>query len=132
MPHTLMKIGQLAERAKVSHRTIHYYEKLSLIMPVQREGASHRLYEGEAYERLEKISALKKLGLSLEEIQDVIELYFENDDTHLEGKQKVIDILKGQLEKVDTQIDELSQFRSDLMRNIRHMERLYGDALPKT
>lgn len=129
MPNSLMKIGQLAKRANVSHRTIHYYEKLGLVTPLQREGTSHRLYEEEAYERLEKVSALKQLGLSLEEIQDVIELYFESDDTHLAGKQKVIDILKTQLEKVDTQIDELAQFRSDLIRNIRHMESLYEEAL---
>lgn len=100
-----------------------------MVTPLQREGTSHRLYEEEAYERLEKVSALKQLGLSLEEIQDVIELYFESDDTHLAGKQKVIDILKTQLEKVDTQIDELAQFRSDLIRNIRHMESLYEEAL---
>lgn len=131
MPNSLMKIGQLARRANVSHRTIHYYENLGLITPVQREGASHRLYEEEAYQRLEKISALKQLGLSLEEIQEVIELYFEDAEKHLAGKRKVIDILKGQLKKVDAQIDELSQFRSDLIRNLRYMESLYEEVLKK-
>ncbi|EPX76395.1 MerR family transcriptional regulator [Salipiger mucosus] len=38
MPDPLMKIGQLAKRAKVSHRTIHYYENIGLIAPVRREG----------------------------------------------------------------------------------------------
>lgn len=125
-----MKIGELARRAKTSHRTIHYYERLGLISPVAREGASHRLYEEEAYERLEKIAALKRLGLSLEEIQEVIELYFMDADTHLQGKKKVLDILNNQLQKVDERIDELSTFRSDLIRNIRHMERLYVEAAP--
>ncbi len=129
---SLMKIGQLAKRADVSHRTIHYYENIGLIAPVSREGTSHRLYEEEAYERLQKIAALKHLGLSLEEIQEVIDLYFQSAETHLEGKQKVIDILKAQLAKTDAQIDHLSQFRADLVRNIRHMERLYDEAQPKT
>lgn len=131
MPDSFMKIGQLAKRAKVSHRTIHYYENIGLIEPVRREGASHRLYEEEAYERLQKIAALKQLGLSLEEIQEVIDLYFQDAETHLAGKQKVIDILKDQLAKTDGQIDDLSRFRSDLIRNIRHMEQLYEDAKPK-
>jgi DNA-binding transcriptional MerR regulator len=125
-----MKIGELARRAKVSHRTIHYYERLGLIAPVAREGASHRLYEEEAYMRLEKIAALKRLNLSLEEIQEVIDLYFVDTDTHLQGKKKVLGILNGQLQKVDKQLDELSTFRSDLIRNIRYMEHLYDDATP--
>ncbi|MEM5543655.1 MerR family transcriptional regulator [Sulfitobacter sp. AS92] len=125
-----MKIGDLARRAGVSQRTIHYYERLGLISPVAREGASHRLYEEEAFARLEKIAALKRLGLSLEEIQQVIDMYFADADTHLQGKQKVIDILKGQLSKVDVQLGELSEFRRDLIQNIQHMEHLYDDAVP--
>ncbi|EPX76394.1 MerR family DNA-binding protein [Salipiger mucosus] len=80
---------------------------------------------------MQKIAALKQLGLSLEEIQEVIDLYFQDAETHLAGKQKVIDILNEQLAKTDTQIDELSRFRSDLIRNIRHMEQLYEEAKPK-
>lgn len=130
MPGAAMKIGELAKRAGVSHRTIHYYESRGLISPMQREGASHRMYEEEALQRLEKISALKHLGLSLEEIEEVLDLYFEDAESHLEGKKRVIGILKAQLAKTDAQIDGLAQFRSDLIRNIRHMERLYEEAHP--
>lgn len=124
-----MKIGELTERAGVSSRTVHYYENLGLISPVQRDGPKHRLYEPEVLQRLQKIAALKKLGLSLEDIAGVIDLYFQSDAAPLSGKIKVIEILKGQLENVDKQIDELSAFRSDLIKNISHMERLYGEAL---
>lgn len=131
MSASLMKIGELAQRSGVSHRTVHYYEGLGLIAPVGREEGSHRMYEEEALERLEKIAALKKLGLSLEEIASVIDLYFEPTGGMLHGKMKVIGILKAQLKKVDAQIDELSDFRSDLIRNIRHMEKLYEEARPR-
>lgn len=127
MSTTPMKIGELAKRAGVSHRTVHYYEGLGLIAPIEREGASHRLYEEEAFHRLEKIAALKKLGLSLDEISSVIDLYFGGAEGMLEGKQKVIGILRAQLGKVDAQIDELASFRSDLIRNIHHMEQLYRE-----
>ncbi|MDD7911074.1 MerR family transcriptional regulator [Pseudovibrio exalbescens] len=130
MSTQLMKIGELAKRAGVSHRTVHYYENRGLIFPVTREGGSHRMYEEEALLRLEKIAALKRLGLSLEEIADVIDLYFQSEDGMLDGKKRVIEMLQAQLKKVDDQIDELSNFRSDLIRNIRHMERLYEEAKP--
>ena len=129
---TAMKIGELARLANVSQRTIHYYEDLGLISPMAREGTSHRLYEEETLARLEKIAALKKLGLSLEEIGSVIELYFGKDEEILAGKQRVIEILRDQLKKVDAQIDELASFRSDLILNIRHMERLYEEYCPDT
>lgn len=131
MSAPLLKIGELASRASVSHRTVHYYEGRGLISPVERDEGSHRMYEEEALHRLEKIAALKRLGLSLDEITDVIDLYFDPSGGMLPGKKKVIEILKAQLTKVDAQIDELSDFRSDLIRNIRHMERLYEEALPK-
>lgn len=128
MSSPLMKIGELASKAGISHRTIHYYESRGLLSPVVREGGSHRMYEEEALLRLEKIAALKRLGLSLEEIAEVIDLYFQPEAGMLPGKKKVIEILKAQLKKVDSQIDELSSFRSDLIRNIHHMERLYEEA----
>ncbi|KZM50668.1 transcriptional regulator [Labrenzia sp. OB1] len=122
-----MKIGELAKAAKVSQRTIHYYENLGLISPMEREGASHRLYERETLARLEKIAALKRLGLSLDEISSVIDLYFGKKEGILAGKHRVIEMLREHLEKVDMQIDELSSFRSDLIVNIKHMERLYQE-----
>ncbi|WP_208976322.1 MerR family transcriptional regulator [Polycladidibacter stylochi] len=128
MTQETMKIGELTKKAGVSPRTVHYYESLGLITPLQRAGASHRLYETITLQRLEKIAALKKLGLSLEEIVDVIDLYFTEEGSQLAGKQRVIEILRKQLTKVDSQIDELSQFRSDLIKNIKHMERLYQEA----
>lgn len=40
-----MQIGELSERAKVSHRTIHYYERLGLVKPAEREGVGYRYYD---------------------------------------------------------------------------------------
>jgi len=118
---TAMKIGELAKRAGVSHRTIHYYENRGLLSAMERHEASHRLYEEEALYRLEKIAALKRLGLSLEDIGEVIDLYFDGVN-QIKGKKKVIEILQGHLVNVETQLQELAQFRQDLQQNIAHME----------
>lgn len=83
-----MQIGELSERAGVSHRTIHYYERLGLVKPAEREGTGYRYYDEVAVKRLEKIAALKRLGLSLDEIAAVIDLYFE-DAGGIKGKERV-------------------------------------------
>jgi len=125
-----MQIGELSERASVSHRTIHYYERLGLLKPAEREGSGYRYYDETAFLRLEKIAALKRLGLSLDEIASVIDLYFE-DATGIKGKEKVLAILETQLAKANTQIEELSAFKHDLQSNIARMHRLIAEAKRK-
>lgn len=122
-----MQIGELAQRANVSHRTIHYYERIGLMKPAEREGAGYRYYDETAYQRLEKIAALKRLGLSLDEIAAVIDLYFE-DASGIKGKEKVLEILEAQLAKTDTQLAELTGFRRDLENNIVRMKSLIDQA----
>ena len=125
-----MQIGELAERAGVSHRTIHYYERLGLGMPAEREGAGYRYYDEIAVKRLEKIAALKRLGLSLDEVAAVIDLYFE-DGTGIKGKAKVLEILQTQLAKADAQLQELTTFKRDVEVNIARMHNLIAEAKQK-
>ncbi|MFW6250016.1 MAG: MerR family transcriptional regulator [Alkalispirochaetaceae bacterium] len=116
-----LKIGELAERTATTPQTIRYYESLGLLEPLARESGSHRRYGDDAERRLNKIAALQEVGLSLEEIRSVIDLYFV-DGTGLQGKQKVIDILRRHLQETESRINELSQFRSELIRNIERIE----------
>lgn len=125
-----MQIGELSERAGVSHRTIHYYERLGLVKPAERAGAGYRYYDEIAVKRLEKIAALKRLGLSLDEIAAVIDLYFE-DGTGIKGKEKVLEILQAQLAKADAQLQELTAFKHDVEANIARMHGLIAEAKRK-
>lgn len=125
-----MQIGELSDRAGVSHRTIHYYERLGLVKPAEREGAGYRYYDDTAAKRLEKIAALKRLGLSLDEIAAVIDLYFE-DASGIRGKERVLEILQAQLDKTNAQLDELSTFKRDLENNITRMHGLIAEARQK-
>ena len=120
---SLMQIGELAERAGVSHRTIRYYERIGLMKPAEREGAGYRYYDELALRRLQKIAVLKRLGLSLDEIASVIDLYFE-DAQGVKGKEKVLEILQTQLSKTNAQIAELGAFRQTLENNIARMRGL--------
>lgn len=116
-----LRIGEFAQRAGVTPRTVRYYESLGLLGPSERTGSGFRYYTETELARLQKINALKELGLSLEEIATVIPLYFD-DPTGLRGKRKVLEILKTQLQEAEDKINALEQFRFDLISKIDHIQ----------
>lgn len=117
-----MRIGELTERAGVTPRTVRYYERLGLIPPGEREGHGQHYYTEETLARLRKIDQLKQLGLSLDEIRDVIDLYFI-DPSGIQPKQQVLAILRRHLAEADQKIGALAQFRADLQAHIARFER---------
>ncbi len=117
-----MRIGDLTQRAGVTQRTVRYYESIGLLPPGEREGHGQHHYTEETLARLRKIDQLKKLGLSLDEIRDVIDLYF-TDPSGVQPKQKVLTILRQHRASTDQKIGALQQFRADLQVHIERFER---------
>jgi MerR family copper efflux transcriptional regulator len=115
-----MRIGELAQKAGVTPRTIRYYESLGLL-PSEREGTGFRYYTEVELAKLQKIAALKELGLTLEEIGSVINIYFE-DPTGIRGKQKILEILRSHLKETEDKIEDLSQFRVDLQTKVDRIQ----------
>src|SRR6266566_3000676 len=109
-----MRIGDLTEQARVT-------QCIGLLPPAEREGHGHHYYSEETLARLRKIDQLKQLGLSLDEIRDVIDLYFI-DPSGRQPKQKVLAILRQHLAEVDQKIGALQQFRADLQAHIARFE----------
>lgn len=69
----VMHIGEVADRTRLSHRTIRYYDQTGLL-PAARTLGGFREYTESDVERLLMIRTLKPLGFSLEEMGDVLEL----------------------------------------------------------
>lgn len=120
---SFMRIGELAERTHIPPETIRYYERLNLLEPTERAGKGHRHYDERAVVRLNKISFLKELGLSLEEIGGVIDLYF-GDPVGLKGKKAVLEILQSHRKEARSKLDALQQFVNELEENIERISRL--------
>ena len=69
----MYKVGELAQRAGVSVRTLHHYEAIGLLVPSARSASDHRLYAAKDLERLVKITALTSLGFSLEQVRTMLD-----------------------------------------------------------
>jgi DNA-binding transcriptional MerR regulator len=74
----MMEIGQLAEAAGVTRRTIRYYVSLGLLPPGEEDGA-RRLYDERHLHRLAVIRRMKDAFLPLEEIRRRLEAGDEMD-----------------------------------------------------
>lgn len=70
---SLMTISELGEELGVSARTIRFYEDKELLKP-QRVG-SNRVYNYKDRARMKLILRGKRLGFSLDEIKEYIDLY---------------------------------------------------------
>jgi MerR family transcriptional regulator, thiopeptide resistance regulator len=72
----LWKVSEVAERARVTVRTLHHYDEIGLLVPSERSDAGYRLYAEADLERLYQILLYKKLGFPLDTIAQAI-----NDQT---------------------------------------------------
>ncbi|MGI8926388.1 MAG: MerR family transcriptional regulator [Tepidiformaceae bacterium] len=69
-----LQIGEAAERARLTQRTLRYYEEKGLLQPPTRMDGGFRLYSPEDMERVERIKELKDLlGFSLADIKGMVE-----------------------------------------------------------
>lgn len=72
-PADIFSIADLAKEFDVTTRTIRFYEDEGLISPARR--GQHRLFNARDRIRLKLILRGKRLGFSLGEIRDIINLY---------------------------------------------------------
>ncbi len=68
-----LKIGELARASGLTIRTLRYYDAVGLLSPGRRTEAEHRLYSQSDVARLLQIQSLKALGLSLSDIQGILD-----------------------------------------------------------
>lgn len=67
-----MKIGEFAKRSGVTVKTLLHYDKIGLLQPSLKTQAGYRIYCDEDFIKLQQIITLKFIGLSLEEIKQLI------------------------------------------------------------
>ncbi len=107
----MLTVSKLAREAGVGVETIRYYEKRGLIVrPDQREG--YRKYGAGDVARLKFIKSAQRLGFTLNEISDLIQLeqdqHAQCGDLHERAQAKI--------EMIDAKVAELQRMRQELTR----------------
>ncbi len=114
----MYKIGEIAEQAGVTPRTLRYYEQLGLIVPSSVSATGYRYYDDDALAIITRIRNLKHVGLSLEEIKDVIGLYFTQKKA-LEAKEKTLTYLHTHMNEITTKIKLLQKAQTEIQDQIK-------------
>ncbi|WP_318215907.1 MerR family transcriptional regulator [Streptomyces sp. SCL15-6] len=96
----LCGIGELAERAGVTVKTVRFYSDRGLLPEASRSAGGHRRYGPEALGRLRLIRSLRALGLAVSEVRRVLD---EED-----GASGVLeDAVAGRLREVGSELKAL-------------------------
>jgi DNA-binding transcriptional MerR regulator len=106
-PATSYTISDLAREFDLTTRAIRFYEDMGLLTPERSgPGGRNRVYSSRDRTRLKLTLRAKRLGLSLTEAKDIIEMYDSPRDT---GPQlrKFLTILAAHRQQLEEQMAEL-------------------------
>ncbi len=131
-----LRIGELAERAGVTPRTIRYYEELGLLgSESDRQKGGHRSYSEADAARLEEIVRLRDLlGLTLDELAQLIAAEdaravlrtrwngTEADSERLRIVEEAIPHVTRQLELVRARRRNLDEFAAELEERLASLK----------
>lgn len=107
-----MRIGELADRAGLTAKTIRFYEQVGVLPEPARRPSGYRDYDGGALTRLRFVRAAQAAGLTLAEIQQVIAVRDRSGPPcrHVTG---LLDVHAADL---DRRISEMLALREEVRR----------------
>ena len=108
---TEYSITDLSKEFGVTTRTARYYEDIGLLSPSRR--GQTRVYSATDRTRLRLILRGKRLGLSLEDSRQIIDMY-EPGKTNIDQLNSLIDAILQQRDKLNQQLDDIGNLLKDL------------------
>jgi len=107
----LLRIGELAAQLGLNPKTIRYYESIGLLPEPRRTEAGYRLYDHTDRERLALIRKAQAVGLTLDEIGQLLQLRREGEPPC----GYLAELVDQKLAVVDEQLRALTEFRGELL-----------------
>ncbi len=105
-----MQIGELARQTDTTTKTIRYYESIGLLPAPRRNQAGYRIYDDAAIDRLRFVREAQASGLSLAEVQSILEL----KDAGARSCRHTAALVERHLVEVEVQIERLERARDEL------------------
>ena len=127
MPAQTFTISELAKEFDLTTRAIRFYEDCGLLSP-QRSGPNgrNRVYTARDRTRLKLTLRGKRLGLSLAEIKELVDMYESPRDTVPQLKKFLV-VLAAHREQLEQQLADLQVTLEEVRTHEREARRLLGE-----
>jgi len=119
----LYGIGELAEELGISQRAVRFYETKGLLQP--RRVGLNRVYDRRDRARLLLIMRGKRLGFSLQEIAEYLDLYDRDPEQKLQTRhllnkvEQAIEDLERKRADIDSTLEELTEIRTQCLGQLK-------------
>lgn len=122
----MFQVGEVSRRLDVNPQTLYFYERIGLIPSPQRTEAGYRLFSQQDVDRLTFITRAKSLGLSLDEIKDILALKDGGSLTCqavYERLSKKVSEIENMIRQLQTLHDELTPLVKPCYANLQTTDR---------
>ncbi len=139
MEYTIQKLANLA---RISTRTLRYYDEIDILKPARINSSGYRIYGVNEVDKLQQIMFYRELGLNLESIKEIVNApTFDKSNAlkehheQLVAKRKQLDILINNVKKTillsEGKINMSSQekFEGFKKQMVNDNETKYGDEI---
>ncbi|RNC62750.1 MAG: HTH-type transcriptional activator mta [Candidatus Dichloromethanomonas elyunquensis] len=99
-------INKLAKLAGVSTRTLRYYDEIGLLSPERISNNDYRVYGQKEVDLLQQILFYRELGVSLDEIKNIVWSKDYNGIAALQGHLSALKAKKEQIELLITNVEK--------------------------
>lgn len=122
-----MTVGQASDLFGITVRTLHHYDEIGLVVPGERTASGYRVYTYDDLVRLSTVVVYRRLGLSLEEIAQLLADPGSVRE-HLERQRATVMQRLDELRELVSAIDHaLEKDMSNEQMTTADMKELFGD-----
>lgn len=111
----LIKIKDISDKYDITARTLRYYEDTGLISSTRSDEYAYRLYDETAVKKIEQILILRKLNISIRDIQRIF---------NAPGSDVVLEVLGKKVQDIDDEIALLHELKDIMMEFIRQIGKM--------
>src|SRR5215831_4796848 len=105
----IYQASEFADRAGVTVRTLHHYDRLRLLKPSGRTAKGYRLYGERDFARLQQIVTLKFIGFPLKQIKSILDRNSFDLAAELRRQREVIAEQRSRLELAIKAIEKVER-----------------------
>ena len=113
--NNLVKIREVSSKYNITARALRYYEDMGILNSTRSEGATYRMYDEEAVRRIEQILILRKLNISIKDIQRIFKA---------SGSDVVLEVLGRKVNAIDDEVSLLNELKGIVLDFIEEIEKM--------